>query len=315
MRKNLFYFLFGFTLIAGFVSCKKSSDFSRRTTPTNPPPGVTNPDEQASTAFNSSMQVTIDNSISEVFKEAYQSTDEFRVLADASAVILQRAGLLNEYMNELNIAHHNDARLILAAKIINDLYVEGPPPIDNINSGYLWKCLLSTPGVPAEAVVDVMKGRTMAEIGTIVKAMGSGWLIEQLVKVGQEAVTGWGTGLGIADISMCMLFDDQQLAAIIDAPNFQWPADSYITYGSDKFYIYIVSALQWYKANNGSANWPVFTPYEIAALCDSFKTSTLSGYPYPNSQYAGFYLCAEPGFMSQLTDFIYSSEFEMPDIE
>jgi hypothetical protein len=313
MRKRLFYFLFGFAIVAGFISCNKNTDIRRNPTPSNPPtPGTTtNLDEQASAVFNASIQATVDNSFSELFTNAYQSTEEFVTLADASAVILQRAGLLSGYMDELTITHYNDPRLILAAKIINDLYVEGPPPVDNINNANNWTCLLATLNVPGEAVVDVMKGKSMAEIGTIVEAMGARWLIKQLVKVGHEGVAGWGAGIGLTEFSGCMLTGVAEPWQL-DEVNFQWPAGISITFTTEQLETIIAAALPWYDANN--ADWPVdWTPATILEICNSFKTVTLSGNFSSTQSYMGYYLCIEPGFMDQLAIYINSPGYIMPN--
>ncbi|OQP64136.1 hypothetical protein A3860_22280 [Niastella vici] len=309
-------------MIAGALSCKKNNDFPQKEETAPGTSGrslslrvATTTDEQASAAFGASLGESVGNSVDQMFSTEYQSSEEFADLADASAVILQKAGLLDAYMNELNITNYYDPRLIMAAKIINDLYVEGPPPINNLSSGDLWKCLLSTLGIPAAAVVDVMKGMTLAEIGTIVEAMGSGWLIRTLAKVGLEALSGWGAAIAVADFTLCMVMGDQQINA--DEPVFQWPPNVTKTYTTANYSQFVVSAVQWYKAvNSADGSTPVIslTPSDIMFYCNAFKSATELN-SLTTASYPGYYMGVEPGFMNQLSTYVFGPEFEIPEIE
>ena len=312
MFKKFLNLFLACTIVCGTFSCKKGTDFPDKETTSSAGASTrslarisTTTDEAASADFSASVTENVENSVSDLFSDEYQATEEFADLADASAAILQRAGLLNAYMDELNITNYYDPRLIMAAKIINDLYVEGPPPIDNINSANLWQCLLSTLGVPATAVVDVMRGMTMAEIGTLVEAMGSRWLIKQLAKIGLEAVTGWGAAIVIAEFTMCMVFNDE-FDGIVDEPQFQFPPNVSRTYTAVDFYTYIVSAVHWEMDRNPGNDSPVWDKFTIESACNAFKTN-------PNAAYAGYYLGYEPGFMDKLSTFINAPDFEIPE--
>ena len=322
MQKKLFYFLFGFVLTAATFSCRKTYDLNENTKPgtqTAKPSNArttTETDEQVAADFNYTIENAVETSVAELFTAEYQESAEFAVLADASAAILQQAGLLNGYMNELNITNHYDARLVLAAKIISDLYAEGFPTPDNFDSHNLWKCLLGTLGIPAKAVVDVMSGMTMAEIGTVVGAMGSRWLITQLVKVGAASLTGWGAAIAIGSFTYCMIKSDEDIPGMDEVPQFVFPPDAYRTYTEDEVALWVAYARKWYRETQlmPGQEEPFWTAEATMSVCESFYNHTMAKTGATHA-YHKYYLCAEPGFMDRTRNLVLQVGLEIPEVE
>lgn len=312
------YPLLVITVLLGALSCQKTNSL------TDDIPGIeddipgiekadhtTSPtsleiDDALSEAFTESFLEPSGETIANIFSPLYQTTTEYQSLSEASVAILQQAGVLDSLKFYLNTTSNTDPHLILAAKLINDLYVEGPPPPDSIQYANTWKCLLEALGVPAAAVLNIMKGVTMAEIGTIIHAMGFRWLAGTLLKAGLGAATGWGLATMVGIFTWCMVWESSP--EIADGPiDWHWPEGTNPpldptdptdpTYTVQQFTDYINAVIAWYPGTGLPAP-TVWYPADLISAIDAFNVSAEA------PTYLVFALYSQPGFIAQLKNYI-----------
>jgi len=92
------------------------------------PPVLTN--EGTSKAFNTAFAAAEDLVPGDVFSSAYQGTPSYAALMSTGVEILRKANGLESLKCYLCIINDNDPHLIIAAKLINYMYLERPPELD-----------------------------------------------------------------------------------------------------------------------------------------------------------------------------------------
>jgi hypothetical protein len=320
MKRSLYPILL---LLIIFLACNKETADQATLAPVTQadvplPPAL--PDEAASEAFNTEFTAAEDLSLGDVFSPAYQSTLSYQALVSASVEILRKANGLDSLKYYLGITNNNDPHLIIAAKLINDMYLEGPPEPDvNLRGGgsSILKCLGEALGVPIGQIMNVAGSMTMAEIGTAIGAMGWRWFASTMVKVGIRAASGAGAVLMAATFTWCMIWEDD-LAIDPDPVSWNPPATTEPqpdpTYTVAEFYNYINAVTEWFYASHAGGLEPVpvqLLGADLIRAIDDFGQAPGTG-PQEVVEYR-----TKPGFISQLKHYVlngYTGE-PIPDTE
>jgi hypothetical protein len=320
MKRSLYPILL---LLIIFLACNKETADQATLAPVtqaNVPLDPVLPDETVSDAFNTEFTAAENLSLGDVFSPAYQNTPSYLALLNASVEILRKANGLDSLKYYLGITNDNDPHLIIAAKLINDMYLEGPPEQEaNLRGGgsSILKCLGEALGLPVGEIVSVAGSMTMAEIGTAIGAMGWRWFASTMVKVGIRAASGAGAVVMAATFTWCMIWEEDM---DIDPDPVTWTPPGTTnpqpdpTYTVAEFYNYINAVTDWFYASHAGGEEPIPVQLlggDLIRAIDDFGHTPGAG-PQEVMEYA-----SKLGFISQLKQYVlngYTGE-PLPDTE
>jgi hypothetical protein len=163
------------------------------------------PDGEILDDFQDALDASPTTTISDLFSPTYQASTEYADLSSASVSILTGAGILDSVKYHLNTVNNADPRLIIAAKLINEMVIF--PPGDGVESDPPWlNCLVSAGiGISLGTLRTVTEGGTIASIGQAIRHMGVKWFAGTVGKIAAKYVTGIGLAWTVASFSICLI--------------------------------------------------------------------------------------------------------------
>jgi hypothetical protein len=210
--KKYFYlpilFLFLFT-----CSCKKYSETNlegalnaeKQIDKKEGPNALT--EEEVMEDFEDALSAASVATFTDLTSSSYQLTSVYTNLSTASVALLQEADMLDSIKFHLNISNNSDPKLILAARLISEMVMFPPPPLNVSSSMPGWvDCLVEAGiGVSIETLRQIAAGGTLWHVGQAIKHMGYKWFAKTVGKTLTKVLTGFGAALIVADFSWCMV--------------------------------------------------------------------------------------------------------------
>ena len=216
MKKLAAILLLLFTMFStSFLACKKNSFSSSN--------GDVNliKEESLQKRANNSNQLSenvvlenFDNALSEVstttvadlMSPSFQSTSAYISLSNASIDLLQTAGALDSIKFHLDISDNSDPRLIMAAKLVNEMVSYPPDPLSPNKSVPAWAdCLVKAGiGISINTIYSIFEGGSIALVGQAIKHMGYAWFAKTVGTVFAKVLTGVGGAIMLGQFAWCM---------------------------------------------------------------------------------------------------------------
>ena len=152
--------------------------------------------------FHNALEGVSTASINDIASISYQSTLAYISLSNASVTLLQQADILDSLKFHLNITSNSDPRIILAARLVNEMITN--PPGSSV-PGWVDCVVQAGIGVSIETIYGIFQGGTIAAVGQAIKHMGYSWFAKTIGSTFAKVLTGVGGAIALAQFTWCMV--------------------------------------------------------------------------------------------------------------
>lgn len=168
------------------------------------------------TDFNNALEGAPTASINDLASPAYQSTLAYENLSNASVALLAQSDILDSLKFHLNITTNTDPRLILAARLINEMVMFPPDSLSSSSVPPWVNCIVTAGiGISINSIYALFEGGTLAAVGQAIKHMGYSWFAKTVGGTFAKVLTGAGGAIMVAQFTWC-IWKEYGSQAILD---------------------------------------------------------------------------------------------------